>query len=104
MWRQEEDLTSSTVQNNRMIFKKHLALLLIIIPFTCCNDKVIENKRTGIKALPGWDIYIAGVYRYGPSIIINDDNTIDAWFAAPGDKYDEYGKKNYSVGNDIHSH
>lgn len=33
----------------------------------------------------GWDIYIAGTYRYGPSIIINDDGSIDAWFAASGD-------------------
>jgi len=32
----------------------------------------------------GWDIYVAGSYRYGPSFIINDDGSIDAWFAAPG--------------------
>lgn len=32
----------------------------------------------------GWDIYTGGVYRYGPSIIENNDGTIDAWFAAPG--------------------
>lgn len=37
----------------------------------------------GIKT--GWDIYTGGVYRYGPSIIINADGSIDAWFAAPGD-------------------
>jgi hypothetical protein len=46
----------------------------------------------------GWDIYVAGVYRYGPSIIINEDNTIDAWFAAPGGVF---GKDmvNFSEGN-----
>jgi len=37
----------------------------------------------GIKT--GWDIYTGGVYRYGPSIIINADGSIDGWFAAPGD-------------------
>lgn len=35
----------------------------------------------------GWDIYAGGAYRYGPSIIINDDGSIDAWFAAPGAAY-----------------
>lgn len=35
----------------------------------------------------GWDIYTGGVYRYGPSIIINSDGSIDAWFAAPGDAF-----------------
>lgn len=35
----------------------------------------------------GWDIYSGGAYRYGPSIIINDDGSIDAWFAAPGAAY-----------------
>ena len=38
----------------------------------------------------GWDIYSGGAYRYGPSIIINDDGSIDAWFAAPGGAYGEY--------------
>ena len=37
----------------------------------------------GVKT--GWDIYTGGVYRYGPSIILNSDGSIDAWFAAPGD-------------------
>jgi hypothetical protein len=35
----------------------------------------------------GWDIYTGGVYRYGPSIILNSDGSIDAWFAAPGDAF-----------------
>lgn len=38
----------------------------------------------------GWVIYDGGVYRYGPSIIIQDDGTIDAWFAAPGGTHGEY--------------
>ncbi|MDD3108448.1 MAG: hypothetical protein PHV49_04465, partial [Alistipes sp.] len=37
------------------------------------------------EALPGWDIYTGGVYRYGPSIMVHDKRSIDIWFAAPGD-------------------
>jgi hypothetical protein len=49
-------------------------------------------------ASAGWNIYVAGVYRYGPSIIINSDNSIDAWFAAPGDTYNT---KLYTDGDGI---
>ena len=30
----------------------------------------------------GWEIYTGGGYRYGPSMIINEDGTIDAWLAS----------------------
>lgn len=43
----------------------------------------------------GWNIYSGGAYRYGPSIIINDDGSIDAWFAAPGAAYG----KNHELSN-----
>lgn len=36
-------------------------------------------------ARAGWDIYTGPNYRYGPSIIINDDSSIDIWLATPGD-------------------
>ena len=51
------------------------------------TDQPSETYNTvpGVKA--GWDIYTGGVYRYGPSIIINSDGSIDAWFAAPGDLF-----------------
>lgn len=29
----------------------------------------------------GWDIFRGGAFRYGPSMIINDDDTIDCWLA-----------------------
>ena len=45
------------------------------------EEKPVEYS---ITADAGWDIYKAGTYRYGPSIIINDDGSIDAWFAASG--------------------
>lgn len=37
----------------------------------------------------GHDIYTGPNYRYGPSIIINEDNSIDIWLATPGDYYGE---------------
>ena len=37
----------------------------------------------------GWDIYTGGQYRYGPSIIVNKDGSVDAWFAAPGGYHDD---------------
>ena len=40
-----------------------------------------------ITAQSGWTIYKAGTYRYGPSIIINEDGSIDAWFAATGSTF-----------------
>ena len=36
-------------------------------------------------ARDGWEIYTGPNYRYGPSIIINDDNSIDIWLATSGD-------------------
>ena len=51
-------------------------------------DPVITAKYVEVPAVKtGWDIYTGGVYRYGPSIIINSDGSIDAWFAAPGDLF-----------------
>lgn len=47
-------------------------------------DAVVPVKPV---AREGWDIYTGPNYRYGPSIIINDDNSIDIWLATPGDYY-----------------
>jgi hypothetical protein len=37
-----------------------------------------------IKNTSGWQIYGGGGYRYGPSIHILDDDTIDMWMSSPG--------------------
>lgn len=39
-------------------------------------------------------------YRYGPSIIKNDDGSIDAWFASPGDGKKEYDWITYRHSDD----
>ena len=42
----------------------------------------------------GWDIYTGTGYRYGASIIVNDDSSVDLWLAAPGGTFGE-GVKTY---------
>lgn len=42
-----------------------------------------------MEAEAGWNIYKAGTYRYGPSIIVNDDRSIEVWFSASGGVYSE---------------
>ncbi len=47
----------------------------------------IKNKPNESDSLfrianSGWDIYPGGGYRYGPSMIINEDGTIDCWLAS----------------------
>jgi len=49
-----------------------------------------ESKTASFFTVkPGWDIYPGGNYRYGPSIIQNEDHSIDVWFAAGGESYDK---------------
>lgn len=86
--------------------KKYLFGALIALLLNCKSkdeevkiDKEIES--TIPKAGTGWDIYLAGIYRYGPSIIINDDGSIDAWFAAEGDSFGE--KINNYTDDDSHT-
>ena len=44
------------------------------------DGKQSENGSIFRLANKGWDIFY-GTYRYGPSMIINDDNSIDCWLA-----------------------
>lgn len=53
----------------------------------------------------GWDVFSPSTaclpdYRYGPSMILNDDGSIDAWFAAPGDGYNEFDWITYKHSDD----
>ncbi|MBO4325752.1 MAG: hypothetical protein J5950_00590 [Clostridia bacterium] len=43
---------------------------------------VPENEAIFKCANEGWMIYPGGGYRYGPSMIINEDGSIDAWLAS----------------------
>ncbi len=55
------------------------------------ETKKMTIKQSGRSLLPtvtdSWDIYTGETYRYGPSIIINDDGSVDAWFAASGGSF-----------------
>ena len=69
-------------------------MLTAILLLNCTSKDPVENPTGNpTSSLPsvgtGWDIYLAGVYRYGPSIILNNDGSIDAWFAAEGDSFGE---------------
>ena len=55
----------------------------------CLLPLGLTAQIESVSAQRGWDIYQAGVYRYGPSFIAHDDGRIDAWFAAPGQDYED---------------
>jgi hypothetical protein len=80
--------------------KKHtlqfvtISLVSTAILFACNKEDDKKQKTDPTPDIPaeeivygepkcssGWDIYKAGTYRYGPCFIINDDGSIDAWFA-----------------------
>ncbi|MFZ4261085.1 hypothetical protein ACFRAE_03525 [Sphingobacterium sp. HJSM2_6] len=62
--------------------------LLALGTYSCqsipAREQEVNGKEATFKLEPGWDIYDGGGYRYGPSIIIDKDGTIHAWFASPG--------------------
>ncbi len=54
---------------------------------------------------PGTDVFTPSTtclpdYRYGPSMILNDDGSIDAWFSAPGDGSREFDWISYRHSDD----
>ena len=82
----------------KKIFNRFALAGIVLIGFASCskdNTKpekpVVPEPDVAVPVKPiareGWDIYTGPNYRYGPSIIINDDNSIDIWLATPGDYY-----------------
>ena len=39
----------------------------------CAQAQTIRKASDLMTCLPGWDIYKAGTYRYGPCFILNDE-------------------------------
>lgn len=62
----------------------------IVLEKAYIKNKIPETESIFKCANEGWMIYPGGGYRYGPSMIINSDGTIDAWLAS-----------NTSVGGEI---
>ena len=67
--------------------KKFFSLIGAIAVSLICVSQTLNKSDDLCTSLPGWDIYTAGTYRYGPSFICNEDGTIDAWFAASSGMY-----------------
>lgn len=78
-----------------MIFNRLALAGVALVGMACCSNGNTEPDVPEPEAVvpvkpvarEGWDIYTGPNYRYGPSIIINDDNSIDIWLATPGDYY-----------------
>ncbi|MCK5679510.1 hypothetical protein KAI46_01710, partial [bacterium] len=65
-------------------------LICLIALFALATTSMLIAGPLDITIYPGWDIYtepggVEWFYRYGPSIIINNDDSIDVWTAGvPG--------------------
>jgi hypothetical protein len=61
--------------------------LILAVCFTAATAHAVDTAPT-VTARAGWVIFDPTkdgfAYRYGPSIIVNPDGEIDAWFASPG--------------------
>lgn len=67
--------------------------MFIVLMFSCGFIKSSNRESNTTKYLASFQldegkvIYEDGGYRYGPSIIVDQDGTIHAWFASPGGIY-----------------
>lgn len=71
--------------SKNIMFPKHFAYSLLLAGLF--SPARADAPPFTIQARPGWVIFDAkqgGAYYYGPSLIINPDGGIDAWFASPG--------------------
>ena len=70
--------------------KYYIYSLALTLHTTCLTVGAVTPDPATIKATDGWVIFDptkdGQAYRYGPSLIINPDGSIDAWFASPGGK------------------
>lgn len=49
------------------------------------SDAAPALGLVSLHASTGWQIYSGGGYRYGPSIVVNDDGSIEMFTCSPGD-------------------
>ncbi|MBQ0035694.1 MAG: hypothetical protein KBT35_02120 [Firmicutes bacterium] len=93
---------SQAIKNKR----KATTILLIALLLGCSFQSDEENNQDEQESIninielseDGECIYDPGNdygYRYGPSMIINDDGSIDAWFSRPGNNYDMWDYISY---------
>lgn len=59
-------------------------------------------RRLTLEAAPGWTIFdpaivpVGGLYRYGPTMLMNPDGSIDAFFSAPGGSVEDKPNTDYA--------
>jgi hypothetical protein len=73
--------------NDKLLAFRKATLLAALISTLLFPLHADSTPPFAIQAAPGWVIFDAkkgGAYHYGPSLIINPDHSIDAWFASPG--------------------
>lgn len=85
------------------------AILTLTIGYGCSNSNMSNPEKesnnhkgryTDIFTIKtGWDIYAGGGYRYGPSMLANDDGSMDVWFAAPGDVFGQRKPTHHATGS-----
>ena len=92
---EEADLTDPGVsENSADIISDNSIVSEDAVPEEPVNE--YADKHVKLSLLDsGYDVFTPSVaclpdYRYGPSIMLNDDGSIDAWFSAPGDGSKEY--------------
>ena len=76
--------TNFAIKHKKMKLKT--ALFLLLCPLTSCAQDIKKTSDL-MTCEPGWDIYTAGTYRYGPCFIQYEDGSIEGWFAATGGEY-----------------
>ena len=68
---------------------KTAAILIGLMCLSACQATDLCVQTILPAAEPGWDIFAPsreqGGYRYGPSIIVNPDGSIEMWCSSPGE-------------------
>lgn len=103
-------IRNNTYENHRIYDVNIKGYLSNIKNRKLIEIKEPEPKKTHISmevANEGYNLYapIGGGYgyRYGPSIIINDDDSLDAFFSSPGNSNNEWDWITYRHSDDGHT-
>ncbi len=69
---------------------KTVLILIALVCLSACQATDLRAQTIRLAAEPGWDTFAPsreqGGYRYGPSIVINPDGSIEMWCSSPGGK------------------
>jgi hypothetical protein len=76
-----------------------VVILILCISYLFINTQAVLNGLNGTS--PGWQVYPGGSYHYGPSIMVDDDEsgTIHMWTCSPGTGSSEWDVIRYHYSN-----